>query len=1102
MANDQITTKPFVSQAQAGFAFATGQPWARRWARETGPYKKLPKRVKRKAVSLRLKSSYTLDDLYAYATGAGTHYDDQVAEAIAARIPDLVALKAERLAPGVSRIRGDLCNVHGRWGSCRAAGYGGPASARVPAKALPKGPKARGGKGRASRGRAAARPKKTDQERAAEQEQRRQARAAERARQESENRQTVDTALGLPEDAVGALDDLRAGTAVDDDDGGLVKLGLAEQAADGSYRLTAAGRALDTARAAGDVGRARDIMSSARDRKASQDARAAAAAERKRQAAQRAARGGGGRRKKPAATQLPGSRGGTPGTSSRVPRGRGAAKLPKASTAPTPDTPARQAPAKPDRPKLPEYLATAARNLSLGYSVGPSQLAALMRNGLAKQRKDGRWQLTSAGLRAAIDAGAEPTQIVQPPDASPAPTPRRRPPPRKRPPVRTKAHTGPHTGVMVALYPDAAARRALSRADGVTEDAEQLHLTLCYLGKITEQPLATNKDRLVRAIAEWAAAHGKPLTGTVNGTGRFTTVEDDGTNAVYVAPDVPGLSELRQSLTEAIERAGFDYSAQHDFTPHITVAYVPQDAPTPPIQVDTPIAFDHITLAWGDEHHDTPLGVRTKGLRPGDEAQPGRGVDQRNRQGNAAAKDHRAGPDVPVEEAVFHTAIVPSFAVFKDAAGVDRWLARTTTAFEDRDDEVISAAALATDAARADADGRYGPLRWWHLGHPNALDLVAPWGPGVDLGWCDFNAMHGRTLIESGTFKSAEIARAVAACADALELSPGFFHAVGEPDQDGVFHSIRRFERSLVPRWAGRASNRYTGLVVEKAMDAKKLAALKELGVSDATMTALLADVERAEKSADTNGVRYKEVAVDLFRAFLTDDPPVDQVVTKDAAPLPGSSPAAAAPPPEPPAPADDPIAARFKALEDRIAAQAAEIAALKAPQDDDAAETPAVDDDLAAAAPAPEEAMDDAGGDEGGLTLSPDDLMAIGQVVGQALAGAMEPLIGALGITTKLDGHLGELKSMLSGYTKTKDDATAQQAQELANLKAQVAELDGTAPRVAGYRASEAMDTLAPALAAALKDGPPGGAQQDLGPFADQLAHWFPNLAQPGQQR
>lgn len=193
-----------------------------------------------------------------------------------------------------------------------------------------------------------------------------------------------------------------------------------------------------------------------------------------------------------------------------------------------------------------------------------------------------------------------------------APTAPPKPQAGERPGVATKA--AEHTGVMVALYPDAAAAKQLAAQQGVTEPIEGLHLTLAFLGDSSETALATNKDRLAAAVQEWAAAHGHALEGTINGLGRFFHSEADGTNAVFVAPDVPGLPELRQSLCAAIERAGFEYATNHGFTPHITVAYVPADAPTPAIRVETPVQFDQVTLAWGDERMEYPLGeqVTTK----------------------------------------------------------------------------------------------------------------------------------------------------------------------------------------------------------------------------------------------------------------------------------------------------------------------------------------------------------------------------------------------------------------------------------------------------------------------------------------------------------
>jgi len=436
------------------------------------------------------------------------------------------------------------------------------------------------------------------------------------------------------------------------------------------------------------------------------------------------------------------------------------------------------------------------------------------------------------------------------------------------------------------------------------------------------------------------------------------------------------------------------------------------------------------------------------------------------------------------------TSLPHPFTVFKDANGSWRWIARTTTAFEDRDNEVISTKALDDDVIRADGDGKYGPLRWWHMGKPNVLDTAAPWGPGVDLGWTDFNAMSGKTLIESGTFKSEAIAQAVASKADDLELSPGFFHAANEPDQTGVFTHIHRFERSLVPKWAGRASNPYTGLIVQgkEAMDEKKIQALKDLGIPEATINALVADVQQTEKAAEADNVRYKDSPVkDFFKALITGD--WSQATTKeDEPPATEVAPAVAAEPEAPP----DPLAT----LKAELETLRAEVATLKAPQVPmDAEDDPAQGGDAGADEAAEgEPPIDDGSGDAGGLTLSSEDLGAIGQL----LQSLLEPLIGALGITQKLEGHLGELKTMMGGYTKTKDDAQAAQANEVAALKASIdqqqaklAELIGSEPR-AGYRASEAPDNvLNPQVLAAMKDnGDMSGT--DFSDIAQQL---FPGM-------
>jgi hypothetical protein len=360
-----------------------------------------------------------------------------------------------------------------------------------------------------------------------------------------------------------------------------------------------------------------------------------------------------------------------------------------------------------------------------------------------------------------------------------------------------------HTGVMVALYPDDTAIAQLVAVQGVTEPAEQLHLTLCYLGDSTEAPLATNKPRLIEAIQEWAEGRFlHPLQGTINGLGRFFHAEEDSTNAVYVSPDVQGLPELRQSLVEWVERSGFDYAQNHGFTPHITVAYVPESAPTPDIRVDMPVTFGRVTLAWGDEQYD------------------------------------------------FEAAQGPStFAVFKDARGQDRWLSITTTAYRDKDEEIISSGAITQAVRIGDVSGYRGPLRYWHV-------------PGLDIGDCDFQTavQDGRFLIESGTFRSKAYARmGRRMAARGYQMSPGFIHPWRQPVQR-IYSDIAIFERSPVP--PGRAANYLTRLMTkeDRMLTKEKETELRSLlGDEPELLGQLLAQVATTDKAAQTAGIAYKE---------------------------------------------------------------------------------------------------------------------------------------------------------------------------------------------------------------------------------------------------
>lgn len=370
-----------------------------------------------------------------------------------------------------------------------------------------------------------------------------------------------------------------------------------------------------------------------------------------------------------------------------------------------------------------------------------------------------------------------------------------------------------------------------------------------------------------------------------------------------------------------------------------------------------------------------------------------------------------------------------TFAVYKAADGTPRWLARSTTAYRDRDGEILSVAALDADSQRMTATKQFGPLRWWHVGQPDAANPAAPWGPGLDLGTCDFSTVIGRTRIESGTFKSAAIARAVQRVADQLELSPGFFHPPAQPDASGVFAQIRTFERSLVPTRYARASNLFTGIAIkEHRMDATEIdkrfkAAIAELGLDADQAAALGQQIAQTDKAAQAAGIAFK--SQDAPTVYLGPDgtPGIIQggawVALK----------AAAVPP------------AIEAAIEDEKAPdEEAIVVEEEAPDEEDYA--PAIGD------------------------MTPDEF-------GAMLDARLGPLIKALDIAGKMGGHVDELKSMMSGVA-TKE---AGLASELAALKTQVAELAGDAPRVlaGGYRASAAAATVVPDGDARLKEAAPG---------------------------
>lgn len=138
--------------------------------------------------------------------------------------------------------------------------------------------------------------------------------------------------------------------------------------------------------------------------------------------------------------------------------------------------------------------------------------------------------------------------------------------------------------------------------------------------------------------------------------------------------------------------------------------------------------------------------------------------------------------------------------ITKSADGVVRWLSRASTAFEDKDGEIVSKAAL-QGAADQIMSGATVPLRWWHVGTKGEA-------PPLDLGTVDLAFLCGETLYAGGTFKPG--------CETLIkaddEQSIGFVPLTTPLDNNGmvVYDSVSLVEISVCP--VGTARNYFTGV--------------------------------------------------------------------------------------------------------------------------------------------------------------------------------------------------------------------------------------------------------------------------------------------------
>lgn len=168
-----------------------------------------------------------------------------------------------------------------------------------------------------------------------------------------------------------------------------------------------------------------------------------------------------------------------------------------------------------------------------------------------------------------------------------------------------------HSGVMVALYipaniaGDIALDAATLPPGSSPVPAAELHLTLGYFGKADTVTFSQNE--LLTAVAMFAK-HAPLVRGQFGGVGRFKKVEDDNTNPFYLSFDSPQFPEWRRQLIGLLSDFGAHAASEHGFTPHVTLAYLPVNAPTPNLAVgDDEIIFPFIAVAWANQVTLFPL---------------------------------------------------------------------------------------------------------------------------------------------------------------------------------------------------------------------------------------------------------------------------------------------------------------------------------------------------------------------------------------------------------------------------------------------------------------------------------------------------------------
>lgn len=166
----------------------------------------------------------------------------------------------------------------------------------------------------------------------------------------------------------------------------------------------------------------------------------------------------------------------------------------------------------------------------------------------------------------------------------------------------TEVPEGEYPGTMVALYPLRHQAEAIAACSGVQLSADDLHITLAYLGDQPPTPEAVQK--ILDAVEAACAGH-TALRGSITGAGHFPG------KAIWAAVSVPGLAEMRTDICRALAECGIPQQSEHGYTPHMTLVDNDADyADMPDVPHGAPLDFDCAYLSVGTQKYILPLSPR------------------------------------------------------------------------------------------------------------------------------------------------------------------------------------------------------------------------------------------------------------------------------------------------------------------------------------------------------------------------------------------------------------------------------------------------------------------------------------------------------------